>query len=137
MTDCRYVKDGIDALAAGRGRDLLDGEDADLWERISDAPVIARWVPAHLDRAETARRGVIGEEWVGNDVVDRAARASAQACGPPAALVERRTRMLGALEAVHRSMVAMQRLQLAGAEKRALRKRRRRVGPRLGPMRRH
>ena len=134
VTDCKYVADGISDLLAGSTKRLFDGEDADLWLRMAAAPVLARWVPAHLAYDTALRRGVSPADWLGNDLVDRVARATAQLHGPPAELIAVRATRLDALGALQRNLAAMQQLQLESSKRRGLRVRKR-IRARTAPAR--
>ena len=98
--DCKYVVDGMRAIAAGTAQNYLDGEDADLWRRAEAAPALVRWVPAHLSAAQAEARGVRRLDWWANSVVDVLANQAAHAAGPPQALVDRRARWRDALATV-------------------------------------
>ena len=136
VTDCKYVAEGISKILNGKAWQLMDSEDADLWIRMAAAPVLVRWVPAHLSYEVAQARGHSLADWMGNCKADEEAKAAAYEAAPPKQLVRARERYLIGLEVVQRCLSEMQSLQLASAQKRGLRTKRRRVGPRLGKARR-
>ena len=115
VTDCKYVAEGITKILEGKAWQLFDSEDADLWVRMAAAPVLVRWVPAHLSPEEAQARGHSLADWMGNCKADEEAKAAAYEAAPPKELVRSRERYLSALEAVQRCLGEMQVLQLASA----------------------
>ena len=110
VTDSRFVARGVAALRGGANP--VDWQHADLWEAIAphcrSGLLRARWVKAHLSRAEATDRGMSEADWAGNAAADRLADAGAQARLPPPALLQQRLRQLEALAAVQRAVAAVE-----------------------------
>ena len=96
---------------------------------MAEARCVTRWVPSHLSWPAAEARGILWDDWAGNQMADYLARAAAKEAAPPAALIRARTTDLQALAAVQSCLIAMQQLQMESSEKRGLRRCRKR--PRL------
>jgi hypothetical protein len=110
---------------------LLDGDNGDLWRLLAKTcPVY--WVRAHQTSAAAAALGITEMDRLGNDAADRAASGLAKALFDTAPLAARRGAVQDGVEALHRTMAAIQEAAIAahhavGAPVRMRRKPKRRL----------
>ena len=97
-TDCQLVSKGFGQLArAGRvPRQLLQSPLGDLWMLAHTllkgrSGITVRWMPAHLTLEQLLCRGLHVDDFSGNELADRAAKARAMLIAPTPEVVASRT----------------------------------------------